>query len=79
MAGKHPVLLYKMPTAVTNGNPLKQLVGFQTVTLGARDRVEIAFILDHLTTADKDGGAVIEEGTYYLFVKDMEYPINVIS
>jgi hypothetical protein len=81
MAGKHPVLLYVSEANLTNGSALKQLIGFQTVTLDAGERAEIDFILnpcEHLSKADKDGLMVIEEGTYYLIVKDKEYPINVL-
>ncbi|KAK4428504.1 putative beta-D-xylosidase 7 [Sesamum alatum] len=81
IAGKHPILLF-----VTHGRPadkraVKQLVGFQSVSLNARERTQIEFVLnpcEHLSTADEDGLMVIEEGYRYLVVEGKEYPINVV-
>lgn len=81
MAGKHPVLLYAREANHTNGRPIKHLIGFQTVTLGAAERVELEFTVnpcEHLSKANKDGVEVIEEGSLYLIVKDKEYPIKVV-
>ncbi|KAK2994896.1 hypothetical protein RJ640_001879 [Escallonia rubra] len=58
MAGKHPVLLFARPAKLTNGNAMKRLVGFRTVSLGAGGRAEVKFTLnpcEHLSEANKDG------------------------
>lgn len=81
MAGKHPVLLYAREANLTDGSPIKHLIGYQAVTLGAGKRVELKFTVnpcEHLSKANKDGLEVIEEGTLYLIVKDKEYPMNVV-
>ncbi|KAK3002475.1 hypothetical protein RJ639_022119, partial [Escallonia herrerae] len=80
MAGKHPVLLFARPPKLTNGNAMKRLVGFRTVSLGAGGRAEVKFTLnpcEHLSEANKDGLMVIEEGSHYLVVGDKEYPISI--
>ncbi|KAG8377373.1 hypothetical protein BUALT_Bualt08G0026300 [Buddleja alternifolia] len=82
MAGKHPVLLFIRHNHPNNGSrPMKQLVGFESVSLKARERAEIEFVLNpcqHLSTANQDGLMVIEEGYRYLVVEDKEYPINIV-
>lgn len=81
MAGKHPVLLYAREANLTNGSPIKHLIGFQAVTLNAAERVELEFTVnpcEHLSKANKDGLQVIEEGSLYLIVKDKEHPITVV-
>ncbi|KAK6115469.1 hypothetical protein DH2020_007738 [Rehmannia glutinosa] len=64
----------------SNGRPVKQLVGFESVSLNARERAKVEFVLspcEHLSTANEDGVMVIEEGYRHLVVEDREYPINV--
>ncbi|KAL2232018.1 UNVERIFIED_CONTAM: putative beta-D-xylosidase 7 [Sesamum indicum] len=81
MAGKHPVLLFVRHGRPDDGRPVKQLVGFQSVSLNARERAEIEFVLnpcEHLSSANEDGVMVIEEGYRFLVVEGKEYPINVV-
>ncbi|KAK6131149.1 hypothetical protein DH2020_035111 [Rehmannia glutinosa] len=81
MAGKHPVLLFVRHGRPSNGRPVKQLVGFESVSLNARERAKVEFVLspcEHLSTANEDGVMVIEEGYRHLVVEDREYPINVV-
>ncbi|XP_027093443.1 probable beta-D-xylosidase 7 [Coffea arabica] len=81
LAGKHPVLLFVRQAKATNGNPIKQLIGFQRVSLDAGAKAEIEFTLspcEHLSGANEDGLMVMEEGSRYLVVGDKEYPINVV-
>ncbi|TKY56243.1 beta-D-xylosidase 7 [Spatholobus suberectus] len=79
-AGKHPVLLFLRQGKVRNGNPVKQLVGFQSVKLDAGETARVGFELspcEHLSIANEAGSVVIEEGSYLLLVGDQEYPINI--
>ncbi|XP_031266249.1 probable beta-D-xylosidase 7 [Pistacia vera] len=81
MAGKHPVLLFVKHSKNKNGRPLKQLVGFQSVILNAKEKAEIDFELNpcqHLSMANEDGLMVMEEGTHFLVVGDEEYPISIV-
>ncbi|KAL8058449.1 hypothetical protein ABFX02_03G019000 [Erythranthe guttata] len=83
MPGKHPVLLFVRHERNSNitGRPLKQLVGFESVSLNVGESGEIEFVLDpceHLSTANEDGDMVIEEGYRYLVVEDKEYSINIV-
>lgn len=80
MMGKHPVLLFMKQEKHRNGNPLKQLVGFQSVKLEAGERAKVEFELspcEHLSRANEYGVKVIEEGSYSLVVGEEEYPINI--
>ncbi|GAB2230280.1 hypothetical protein Droror1_Dr00014540 [Drosera rotundifolia] len=83
MAGKHPVLLYvKRENATVGGSPIKQLAGFETVSLKANEGSHVQFVLspcEHFSYADEDGTMVVEEGAYFLLVGDQEYPINVVA
>ncbi|KAL3504711.1 hypothetical protein ACH5RR_034552 [Cinchona calisaya] len=81
LAGKHPVLLFVRQAKIGNGNPMKNLVGFQSVSLNAGARAELEFTLspcEHLSSATQDGLMVIEGGSRYLVVGNREYPINVV-
>lgn len=81
MAGKHPVLLFVKHAKNKSGRPLKQLVGFQSVILNAKEKAEIDFELNpcqHLSTANEDGLMMMEEGTHFLVVGDEEYPISIV-
>ncbi|XP_009592501.1 probable beta-D-xylosidase 7 [Nicotiana tomentosiformis] len=82
MDGKHPVLLFvKQDEKVQNGSPVKQLVGFQSVSLKAGENSEIVFEIspcEHLSSANEDGLMMIEEGSRYLVVGDAEHPINIM-
>ncbi|XP_057794542.1 probable beta-D-xylosidase 7 isoform X2 [Salvia miltiorrhiza] len=81
MSGKHPVLLFARHERLGEGRPIKQLVGFESVSLDPKQRAEIEFVLnpcEHLTTAKIDGSMVIEEGYRYLVVQDKEFLINIV-
>lgn len=81
MVGKHPVLLFMKQAKHRNGNPVKQLVGCQSVKLEAGERAQVGFELspcEHLSRANEAGAKVIEEGSYSLLVGEEEYPINII-
>ncbi|KAL6493164.1 hypothetical protein OROGR_032923 [Orobanche gracilis] len=81
MAGKHPVLLFVRHATPRNGGFVKQLVGFETVSLNAGERTEVEFVLnpcEHLSTANEDGVMVIEKGYIHLMVEDKEYTINIV-
>lgn len=81
MAGKHPVLLFVRQSKVGKGNPMKQLIGFQSVNLKAGERAEIEFEVspcEHLSRANKDGLMVLEEGSYFLIVENKEYEIRIV-
>ncbi|KAJ1438269.1 Immunoglobulin-like fold [Sesbania bispinosa] len=45
MVGKHPVLLFMRQEKQRNGNPVKQLVGFQSVKLDAGEKAQMGFEL----------------------------------
>nr|KYP72537.1 putative beta-D-xylosidase 7 [Cajanus cajan] len=80
MSGKHPVLLFTRQGKVRNGNPVKQLVGFESVKVDAGETVQVGFQLslcEHFSRANEGGSLVIEEGSYSLVVEDHEYPINI--
>ncbi|KAJ6735718.1 SUGAR HYDROLASE-RELATED [Salix viminalis] len=56
--GKHPALLFVRHAKPGNGRPIKKMVGFQTVRLGAREKTEIEYELspyEHLSNAKEDG------------------------
>ncbi|XP_024170476.1 probable beta-D-xylosidase 7 [Rosa chinensis] len=81
MAGKHPVLLFVSQKNPSNGSPIKQLVGFKSVILSAGEKAEFEFMLnpcEHFSHANEDGSMVVEEGSRFLVVGDVEHPIHVI-
>uniref|UniRef100_A0A7N0UM96 Fibronectin type III-like domain-containing protein n=1 Tax=Kalanchoe fedtschenkoi TaxID=63787 RepID=A0A7N0UM96_KALFE len=82
MASKHPVLLFVRPGEVADGNdPVKQLVGFETVRLEPGERGEVEYVVrpcEHLARADADGAMVVGRGSHFLVVEDQEYPISVL-
>ncbi|PQP96150.1 putative beta-D-xylosidase 7 [Prunus yedoensis var. nudiflora] len=81
MVGKHPVLLFVGQKNPNNGSPMKQLVGFKSVILSAGERAELEFILnpcEHLSHANEGGLMVVEEGSYFLQVGNVEYPLDII-
>ncbi|XP_051139873.1 probable beta-D-xylosidase 7 [Andrographis paniculata] len=81
MPGKHPVLLFASHARTSNKeNPVKQLVGFQTVSLGANEKANVEFEVspcDHFSRGTNEGTLVVESGDRYLTVGDEKYPINV--
>nr|GLL48062.1 probable beta-D-xylosidase 7 [Ipomoea trifida] len=81
MDGTHPVLLFIKPAKGREGNPLKQLVGFQSVNLKAGERTEVQFEISpchHLSSANKDGLMMIEEGSSLLVVGNTEHAIDIV-
>ncbi|KAJ6398830.1 hypothetical protein OIU77_019572 [Salix suchowensis] len=81
MEGKHPALLFARHAKPGNGRPIKKLVGFQTVRLGAGEKTEIEYELspcEHLSSANEDGVMVMEEGSQILLVGDKEHPVTII-
>lgn len=81
MAGKHPVLLFARGEKLSDGSPVKQLVGFQTVSVNAGERAETEFVLspcEHFGRANEEGLMVIEEGSRFLVVGNEEYPITIL-
>lgn len=81
MSGKHPVLLFARHERRGDGRPVKQLVGFKSVSLNPRQRARIKFELNpckHFAKAKNDGSLVIEEGSRYLMVADKEIRVNIV-
>lgn len=81
MQGKHPVLLFLKTLEVKNGDPIKQLIGFQSVDLRAGEKAQVEFVLnpcEHLSKATSDGLMIIEAASYNLIVGDKEYPFKVV-
>jgi len=81
MVGKHPVLLFIRPKNQKSGNPVKQLVGFQSVMLDAGEMTHVGFAVspcEHLSRANEDGAMIIEEGSQVLLLDDQEHPIDII-
>ncbi|KAL3830450.1 hypothetical protein ACJIZ3_019252 [Penstemon smallii] len=82
MAGKHSVMLFlrRGEGSNYNGSSLKQLVGFQKVSLNEKEKVNVEFEVnpcEHFGRANEDGELVIETGAQYLVVGDQEYAINI--
>ncbi|KAL8058456.1 hypothetical protein ABFX02_03G019700 [Erythranthe guttata] len=82
MAGKHSVLLFVRHDEAGNGSPVKQLVGFQTVRLNAKEKTNVEFEINpcqHFARASEDGTMVIESGARRLTVGDREeYRFSII-
>lgn len=83
MAGKHPVLLFvRNSRKRRNGVAMKQLVGFQSVSLNGGEKAEVEFVLnpcEHLSRANEDGLMAIEAGSRYLVVGNEEHPISIVT
>jgi len=80
MAGKHPVLLFVKPKKGRNGNPVKQLVGFESVMVEGGGKGEVGFevsVCEHLSRANESGVKVVEEGGYLFVVGEEEYSISI--
>ncbi|KAL3618013.1 putative beta-D-xylosidase 7 [Castilleja foliolosa] len=81
MAGKHPVLLFlRLDSQAGRVNPIKQLVGFETVSLNANEKASVEFRVSpckHFSRASEDGTLMVESGVHYLVVGDQEYPITI--
>ncbi|KAK8479143.1 hypothetical protein V6N11_073147 [Hibiscus sabdariffa] len=81
LAGKHPLLLFVRREKRSNGRPVKQLVGFQSVILNAGEGADVEFELspcEHLSTANEEGLMVIEEGSHFLSIGEKESEITVV-
>ncbi|KAE8653893.1 putative beta-D-xylosidase 7 [Hibiscus syriacus] len=81
LAGKHPLLLFVRREKASNGRPVKQLIGFQSVILNAGERADVEFELspcEHLSTANEEGLMVIEEGSHFLSIGERESEITVV-
>lgn len=81
MVGKHPVLLFTKQAKQRSGNPIKQLVGFESVLLDAGEKAQVGFELspcEHFSRANEVGSKVIEEGFHLLLVGDEEHPIEIV-
>ncbi|KAF7816951.1 putative beta-D-xylosidase 7 [Senna tora] len=81
MVGKHPVLLFTKHAKEINGNPIKQLVGFESVMLDGGESAQVGFELspcEHLSRAKEDGSKVIEQGSHLLLLGDQHFPIDII-
>uniref|UniRef100_A0A7N0TKR8 Fibronectin type III-like domain-containing protein n=1 Tax=Kalanchoe fedtschenkoi TaxID=63787 RepID=A0A7N0TKR8_KALFE len=82
MASKHPVLLFIRPGEVADeDDPVKQLVGFETVRLEPGRRREVEYVVspcEHMTRADANGAMVVDRGSHFFVVEDREYPISVV-
>ncbi|PIN24744.1 Xylan 1,4-beta-xylosidase [Handroanthus impetiginosus] len=79
MTGKHPVLLFIKRDKGNKESPVKQLVGFKTVSLKANDKADVVFEInpcEHFGRANEDGTMVIESGKQYLVVGGQEYLIS---
>lgn len=80
MAGKHSVLLFMRRKKPSHGSPVKELVGFQSVNLKAGKRAKVEFVLnpcEHLSRANEAGLMVIEPGSHFLVVGDVELPLTI--
>ncbi|KAG8377374.1 hypothetical protein BUALT_Bualt08G0026400 [Buddleja alternifolia] len=80
MEGKHPVLLFLKRDKGSNGSPMKQLVGFQKVSLNPKEKVSVKFEVspcEHFSSGSEDGTLVIESGDHYLVVGDQQYRITI--
>lgn len=81
MQGTHPVLLFLKHYSgdgVGNDRPMKQLVGFQTVSLMPNDKVQVEFEVNpckHMSRATREGILVVDSGDHQLVVGDEEHPI----
>lgn len=81
MAGKHPVLLFAGQEKHRDEQPIKQLIGFQSVILNPGEKADIEFEVspcEHLSRANEYGLMVLEEGTHFLVVgDDNTHPVSV--
>ncbi|KAK9053399.1 hypothetical protein SSX86_030033 [Deinandra increscens subsp. villosa] len=78
-ASNHTVLLYAKWGP--KGHFIRQLVGFERLSLGAMERGEVEFVVrpcEHFSSPNEDGLMVIEEGSHSLVVGDEEYTIDIV-
>lgn len=78
----HSVLLFvRRNDEDLNGHFIKQLVGFQRVSLGAKGKGEVEFVVkpcEHFSRANENGLMVVEEGSHSLVVGDQEFAIDIV-
>lgn len=82
MAGRHPVLLFARGSTARDDAPIKELVGFKSVHLGSNEQAEVEFELmpcEHLSRSEEDGSRVMEAGTHFLMVGDVETQVSVVG
>ncbi|KAL2920504.1 putative beta-D-xylosidase 7 [Bienertia sinuspersici] len=82
MAGRHPVLLFARTDKQNDENPVKQLIGFETVSLNGGQVRDIMFTVspcEHLSAANKDGLIAMDRGVYFLVVGDVDCQINITA
>lgn len=81
-ASNHTVLLLaKRDDLDSNKYLIKQLVGYQRVSLGASENGEVEFVVkpcEHFSWANSDGLMVMQEGSHSLVVGDQEYAIDIV-
>ncbi|XP_051126370.1 probable beta-D-xylosidase 7 [Andrographis paniculata] len=69
--GKHPVLLFARHDGGGDVKPVKQLVGFESLSLNPGESRRVKFTVnpcEHLSYSDRHGSMVIEAGRRYLTV-----------
>ncbi|PKA58068.1 putative beta-D-xylosidase 7 [Apostasia shenzhenica] len=79
MDGKHTVLLFLRKSSSAGGRPMKQLIGFQRVSLRAGERVDVEFVLkpcEHFAHTEEDGRKMIDKGSHLLVVGEEELEFN---
>ncbi|XP_076884659.1 putative beta-D-xylosidase 7 [Bidens hawaiensis] len=77
-ASNHTVLLFAKRW---NGDMVKQLVGYERVSLGAMERGEVEFVVkpcEHWSKANEAGLMVMEQGSHVLVVGDEKYTIDIV-
>ncbi|KAJ0988602.1 hypothetical protein J5N97_006958 [Dioscorea zingiberensis] len=82
MAGRHPVLLFKRSSSVSQGRPKEQLVRFKSVYLDAGKGANVEFVLNpckHLSRTEVDGSKVLDEGSHFLVVGEKEYEVKIMA
>ncbi|OEL36686.1 putative beta-D-xylosidase 7 [Dichanthelium oligosanthes] len=79
MDGKHTALMFLRWPNVTDGRPVRQLVGFQSRHLKAGEKANLRFEVspcEHFSRVRKDGRKVIDKGSHFLKVGKHELEIS---
>lgn len=82
MPGKHSVLLFLRRHDVNEGKPMKQLIGFESVSLGEGEKADVAFSLrpcEHFSRIGEDGRRRIHGGSHFLMVGDQEHEFSIMG
>ncbi|KAI7753159.1 hypothetical protein M8C21_010959 [Ambrosia artemisiifolia] len=83
-ASNHTVLLFAkwdVKASLNIRHLIKQLVGFERVSLVAMGRGEVEFVVkpcEHFSRANEDGSMVMEGGSHSLVVGDEEHIIDIV-